>query len=123
MSRERFRQFFPVMPNQCDWSSGSDIRYKENIQPVTDALTKISQLSPIYFTWKGNSKRGTQIGLIGQDVENIIPEVVGRVKTEREDDFRIINYPALISVLVEAVKELKAEVDELKDTIEGLKES
>ncbi len=78
------------MPNTADnggkgransWKTYSDIRYKTNIRPISNALDKINQLEGVYFNWKSNNIQ--EIGLIAQQVEPIIPEVVTTTRVIR----------------------------------------
>jgi hypothetical protein len=81
------------------------------------------KLRGVEFDWTATSRKGQHdIGLIAQEVEEVLPEVVS-VKTLRvgefgrdgdEKDFKTVNYEKMVGVLVEAVKELKAEIEELK---------
>ena len=97
----------------------SDINLKENITPLTNALTRVNQLRGVNFKWKDQKKYpGPQMGLIAQEVEKIFPEVV----STGDDGYKSISYGSLTAALVEAVKELKTEVDELKEENSRLKE-
>lgn len=88
----------------------SDERLKENITPVTDALDVITNLRGVEFDWKGDGTH--DIGVIAQEVEAHIPEAV----TQSEDaDHKTVSAAPIIAYLIEAVKELKAEVDRLND--------
>ena len=93
----------------------SDIRLKENIQPVGSALDKIMKLKGVTFIWKENKEKG--MGVIAQDVEEVFPEIV---RTGKESGMKGVNYDSLIAPLIESVKELKAENDALKLRIEAL---
>ena len=91
----------------------SDIRLKDKIQPLSDSLEKISQLRPVTFEFIDKKYgNGTQHGLIAQEVEKVFPDWV----STGEDGYKNINYGLQIEMhLIEAVKELKAEVDILKE--------
>lgn len=86
----------------------SDIRYKEDIAPLENVLEKILKIRGVSYNWKAeefpekqfNDRR--QIGVIAQEVERQFPEVVDTNK----DGFKSVNYPALVSPLIEAVKAL-----------------
>ena len=99
--------------------AGSDERWKKNIVPLQNSLKKVMQLQGINYEWRvgefpdAGFSEGAQIGLIAQEVENIIPELV---HTD-DDDFKSVSYEKLTVVLVEAVKELKMENEELKTRI------
>jgi hypothetical protein len=94
----------------------SDKRLKENIIPISNALDKVDKLNGVTFDWKEgyadvHSAKGHDVGLIAQEVEAIIPEIVNT----RDDGYKAIKYEKLVALLIEAVKELKEEVDELKN--------
>ena len=86
------------------FNSTSDINKKENVIQVTDALNILYQIDGVRFTWKDNGL--PSLGVIAQQVEKVLPEIVESEKS--------VNYNGLIAVLIEAVKELKAEIEELK---------
>jgi len=85
----------------------SDERLKENILPVTNSLDVIDKLQGVSFDWSETGKH--DIGVIAQEVQDIIPEAV----VENEEGFLSVNATPIIAHLIEAVKELKAEVDRL----------
>ena len=87
----------------------SDERLKENIQPIKNALSDVAQLEGVSFDWKDTGIRGH--GFIAQQIETVIPEVVD---TDEETGIKSVNYVGVIGHLVEAIKELKAEIEELK---------
>ena len=87
----------------------SDERLKENILPVTDSLDVIGQLQGVSFDWSETGNH--DIGVIAQEVAAIIPEAV----VAKDDGFLSVNATPIIAHLIEAVKELKAEVDRLND--------
>ena len=95
----------------------SDISLKENIEDIPNALNKVNNLRGRYFTWKnelqGNDK---QIGFIAQEVEEYIPEVV----TSGAGGTKGIAYGKITALLVNAIKELKADNDSLRARIEIL---
>ena len=101
----------------------SDRRLKENIRNIKDPLNKVKQLNGVYYDWTdehiksrggedGYFMRKRDIGMIAQEVEKILPEIVA----DREDGYKAIKYERVVAVLVEAVKELyeKVEVIETK---------
>jgi hypothetical protein len=99
--------------------STSDKRLKDNITPIENALDKVSQIQGIEFDWKSLSdeekrsihgNEGHDIGVIAQEVEKILPEVV----TTRDNGYKAVKYEKIIPLLVEAIKELKSEIEELK---------
>ena len=89
----------------------SDLRLKENVEPITNALTKLDEISGNTYT--RNDLKDTDkkyAGVIAQEIETVLPEAV----VESEDGIKTVDYNATIALLIQAVKELKAEVNELK---------
>lgn len=103
----------------------SDARFKTDIRPLTGVLEKLKDLQPVSFAWKeeyrsqihATSRR--EIGLIGQEVERIFPELV----TKPNNDTRAIDYGRLGAVLLEAVKEQQEEIEALKKEVDALKDA
>jgi hypothetical protein len=87
--------------------SSSDARLKSDIAPIADALAKVQALTGVTFTMAGSDAR--QMGLIAQDVQAVTPEAV----VEAEGVLRLA-YGNLVGLLVEAIKDLAQEVDQLK---------
>ena len=92
-----------------DYNSTSDESKKENIAEIDDALAKVLDLRGVTFDWKNGS--GSSAGVIAQEVEKILPEIV---KGEAGD--MTVQYNGIIALLIGAVKELSAEVEMLKAT-------
>jgi len=86
----------------------SDAKLKENLQAIPNALAKVQALTGYTFDRKDTGER--QTGLIAQDVEKVLPEAVGE-----NNGTMTLAYGNLVGLLVEAIKELKAEVEELKN--------
>ena len=101
--------------------SFSDERLKTDINEITSAesLEKIIGLSPVNFKWLNPREEWvdkTQIGLIAQSVESIVPEVVREdYRLGSTDKYKIVQYENLIPLLIGAIKELKAKVDALEN--------
>lgn len=89
-----------------DFDALSDRRYKENVATVDGALSKVDQLRGVKFDWKESGL--PSYGVIAQELEEVLPELV------HGNDPKTVNYNGIIGVLIEAIKELKAEVEELK---------
>ena len=92
-----------------DYNSASDIALKENLTPITNPIEALSQLHGFGFTWKETGEKA--YGLTAQDVEKVMPEIV----KSRPDGYKGINYLNIIAFLVEAIKDLKQEIQELKN--------
>mgnify|MGYP001170496412 CR=1 FL=1 len=90
----------------------SDERLKDNITPIPDALDKVMSISGNTFDWNENTKKeGSETGVIAQEVEALgLPGI----STTRDDGYMSVRYEKLVPLLIEAIKELKNEVDELK---------
>ena len=92
----------------------SDIRLKEDIQPIESAASKVQQLTGNTYTRNDLEDTDRRYGgVLAQEVELVLPEAIN----ETEDGIKTVDYNALIALLVESVKELKAEVDLLKGSI------
>ena len=105
---------------QCDalsFNATSDFRLKENIQPIYDSLTRVSQLSGVDFNWTNDENKTKHSGLIAQDVEKIIPEVVNTSTIENIEGIGLksIEYNGIIPYLIESIKTLNNRVTELEE--------
>ena len=95
----------------------SDKRLKKDIAPIDNALWKVSQLNGCTFTYLKDDRKSA--GLIAQDLEKVLPSAVIEDEAvfhgEEGETYKTVQYDQVIGLLVEAVKELKAEIEELKD--------
>ena len=97
--------------------STSDIRLKDNIKSIDKALDKVNSIQGIEFDWiekeevHGNS--GHDIGVIAQEIEEILPDVV----TTRDSGYKAVKYEKIVPLLIEAIKDLSKQVDGLKRLI------
>jgi hypothetical protein len=87
----------------------SDKRLKENITPITYGLNEILKLNPVSFDWKNDNNKNKQFGFIAQEVQEVMPEAV------IEGEYLGLEKDAIYTALINAIKELKAEIDELKN--------
>jgi hypothetical protein len=94
----------------------SDLRLKENILPIENAVGKVSSLNGVYFNYKGQIKEKREVGVIAQDVEQVLPEVVG----SDADGFKSVDYSKLTALLIEAVKAQQVQMEALQKRIEEL---
>ncbi len=103
--------------SQGNITAFSDIRLKEDIKTIDNALDKVSKLRGVEYTRKETKER--EIGVIAQEVKEIIPELVD-VKENTDSlgegmlDIHVMKYQNTVGLLIEAIKELKAEIEELK---------
>lgn len=93
----------------------SDEKLKDNIQLITNAVDKVQQIKGVSFDWNSNQStyEGHDIGVIAQDVEKILPEIV----TTRDNGYKAVRYEKIVALLIEAVKEQQLQIDELKSKL------
>ena len=109
----------------------SDGRLKTVSSTIPNALDKVSKLSGVYYTTNelaesfGYTDKANQVGVIAQEVEAVLPEVVtlapfdrenvnGEIVSKSGENYKTVYYDKLVPLLIEAIKELKAEIDMLK---------
>jgi trimeric autotransporter adhesin len=120
-------------------SQTSDKNLKKNIVPLSGALKKVMELQGISFEWKTESElasaglinrkgtkepdnksfnfpEGTQLGVIAQDVEKIVPELV----STEADGLKSVDYIKMIPLLIEAIKDQQKQIEELKNQVSKL---
>jgi hypothetical protein len=106
------------------WGACSDLRLKKNIEEISDALSKVLSLRGISFDWREDEypgKRfaaGRHYGVIAQEVEKVLPEVV----TETADGQKSVLYSELIPVLIESIKSQQEQIEMLRARVEELEE-
>jgi hypothetical protein len=111
------------------WASSSDERLKNINYIIENAVSKLSSLRTVNFSWKSDQTKKEYLGLIAQDVEKVFPQVISKNNLHSNiDDVQIdsteylsVRYTELIPVLVKAIQELSAQVDILKQEIINLK--
>jgi hypothetical protein len=95
-----------------DITAFSDRRLKTDIKNIENALPKVMQMQGVYYKRNDIENAREQIGVLAQDMEAILPEVV--LTADDEIGTKSVDYAKITAVLIEAIKELKAEIDELK---------
>jgi hypothetical protein len=94
--------------------STSDKHLKENIQPIENALDKLDNIGGYTFDWNNQIEihgyEGHDIGVIAQEIESILPEVV----TTRDNGYKAVKYEKIVPFLIQCIKELKDEIRDLK---------
>jgi len=110
----------------------SDKRLKENIEVIPDALDKVSKISGVTFNNNdlaasfGYKDKFKQVGVIAQEIKEVLPEVVVRAPFDTElrgeevvsksgEEYMTVQYEKIVPLLIEAIKELKARVEELEN--------
>lgn len=94
----------------------SDARYKTQIQDVTDSINKIMKLRGVRYN-KTNSNR-SHYGVVAQEVEDVLPEIVHTHKSDAYDDEKSVDYMSLIPVLIQAIKEQQQQIESLQQRID-----
>ena len=98
------------------------MRFKQNIRPIASPLAKLLQLKGVQYEMKpetytkNNFDKRPQIGLLAQDVEKVIPEVV-----DEKDGYKGVDYAKLVPLLIEAIKEQNQKISQLQQEIDELK--
>ncbi len=95
-----------------DITAFSDRRLKTDITNIENALPKVMRMQGVYYKRNDVDNAKEQVGVIAQDMEAIVPEVV--LTADDEMQTKSVDYGKLCAVLIESIKELKAEIDELK---------
>ena len=85
----------------------SDANLKTDVLKVNNALDVLEKINGVSFKWKNNGENS--MGVIAQDIEKVLPELINN-----SGDYKSVNYNGLIAVLIESIKELKEEIEELK---------
>ena len=118
----------------------SDARLKENVKPIENALNKVKQINGVTYDWKDvidkydfkPRNRKNDVGVIAQEVEAVLPQVVtlAPFDTEMDDEkeiaisksgenYKTVQYEKIVPLLIEAVKELSNKVEELENKLNG----
>jgi len=104
--------------------STSDKRLKENIKPLDSALDKVLKINGVEFDWKElteeeketiHGNKGHDVGVIAQEIEEVLPEVV----TTRDTGYKAVKYEKIVPLLIEAIKEQQQQINELKEKLNG----
>ena len=108
----------------ADFIATSDIRIKRDIKPIQNSLQIVNNLCGVSYKLCNDTNNENRIGLIAQEVERVLPEVVSRSKASESDikegiiDEKLgIKYDKIVSVLIEAIKELTKRINMLEEKI------
>ena len=109
--------------NITAYGSASDIRLKENIETIEDPINKVKKLRGVTFDYKKDGSRST--GLIAQELEEVLPEVVYETTDAYDDNnkYKAVRYGNVVGLLVEAIKDQQKEIEYMKSEIKTLKEN
>ena len=92
--------------------ASSDERLKNNISNISSPIEKIKQINGVNFEWSKDQSvySGKDVGVIAQDVQKVLPEVV----SEREGGYLAVKYEKIIPLLIEAIKDQQKQIEDLK---------
>jgi len=98
--------------------NSSDRNLKDNIQVIKGSLDKLGGIRGVEFDWNDKSpgwaqERGHDVGVVAQEVQKVLPEIV----TERKNGYLGVDYKRIVPLLIESIKELKQEVEDLKKKV------
>jgi len=108
----------------------SDERVKTDIKTIDSAVDKVSQIRGVEYTWTRGKRKGKKdLGVIAQEIEKILPEIVHEKDMplwEDKDDkfsgkYKTVDYEKITALLIEGMKEQQKEIDELKRKVKDLK--
>jgi hypothetical protein len=105
------------------WSANSDARLKNVTGTYTNALSDITQIQPVKFTWKSDETNTSYVGVIAQSVQNVVPEAMSQNKLPSsgdETEYLGVRYTDLIPLMIASIQELKAINDTQAETINAL---
>ena len=95
-------------------SVGSDKKLKKNIKDIKYGLSDVMKLRGVDFDWKEKRDGVHDIGVIAQEVREVIPEVVKEAEDVNGEKYLSVDYYKLVPVLIESIKELKKELDGIR---------
>ena len=101
------------------WNLLSDVRLKKDLKVLPNPLDMLEQINGYYFYWNTGSDIKRQVGFSAQEISEVLPEAVSK----GQDDYLSVDYGKITPLLVEAIKQLKAENDELKERLEKIEKS
>jgi uncharacterized protein (DUF4213/DUF364 family) len=109
-----------LVQNGTAWSSSSDARLKNIIEPISNALSKVEQINPCIYSLKDDETNKRRVGVIAQDVYKVLPEAVD--STPESEQMMGVQYSDLIPLALAAIKELSAENTALKARLDSLEQ-
>ena len=98
--------------NSTDFNSLSDKNKKDNIESLVDAINVINKIVPVSFTWKDNGNKA--YGVIAQDVEEILPDIVSTNK----EGVKSVSYTQIIPFLIQVIQEQHKEIQKIKAVVD-----
>ena len=113
-----------ILSAGTSWTSNSDSRLKNVIGTYTNALSDISQIQPVKFTWKSDTENTPQVGVLAQSVENVVPEAISKSTLPNSEDtteYLGVRYTELIPLMIASIQELNTLVTTQAAEIAALK--
>ena len=99
----------------------SDLKLKDNIITIDGAVNKVQQLRGVYYTKKSDITKARKIGVIAQEIKQILPEVVlDNVDIETKESILSVDYGNITALLIEAIKEQQSQIEELKLLVQSI---
>jgi hypothetical protein len=110
---------------EYDIAAYSDIRVKTDIETITEPLNKVLKMRGVTFRRIDSDLDKRQMGVIAQEVEPYVPEVVSTVEDESSDKYghKSVSYGNLTALLIEAIKEQQEQIEELKQQVKEIKDA
>jgi hypothetical protein len=109
-------------------STISDQTFKDDVVTIDNAIDKVKKLRGVEYTWNSGYRKGKRdIGLIAQEVEEVLPEIVHEHEMPLMEDaeagktYKTVDYEKMVGVLIEAMKEQQSQIDSLKAEVQLLK--
>lgn len=106
--------------NATSWSSSSDARLKDIIEPISNAVSKVEQINPVIYSLKSDETKTRRVGVIAQDVYKVLPEAVD--STPESEQMMGVAYTSLVPLALAAIKELSAENTALKTRLDSIEQ-
>lgn len=97
------------------WNTFSDRRWKTDFEVITDAIAKVEAVNGYYYKWKDKPDTTMQVGIIAQEIEAILPEIVSTDKA----GYKSVDYSKLTALLIQAVKEQQDQIESQSLKIEA----
>lgn len=92
----------------------SDEKLKENIELISsEQVNNLFNLNPVYYSYKNDKEKSKHFGVLAQDVEKVFPELV----KVSDKDYKTVNYPELIPIMLAKMKQMQSEINELKEQV------
>ncbi len=96
----------------------SDERLKDNIQPISEPLYKLSKVGGYTFDWndKQDTYEGHDVGVVAQEIEEVLPQIV----TTRGNGYKAVKYEKIVPLLIESIKELNKKIEDIEKNCDCL---